>query len=226
MKRKLLWACVGLALLAAVAFTGCTGSDGSVYLTVTPEKSSYSLCGGFDTGLGLPSGWYSNTEYKVNAGTWNGAYVLAYYSYYSSGSYPYVYYTNTDGYVANSKYVDAFYIAQAVYNLGSAYRISGSIKLDKNSGSFLKDGTDRHYVLTLGWYYSDSTLSYNGVALSSRVIANTDQQLIKEFSSDSDTITLTFKKSATGMATGSFNMNAAPAGTVAPPSGSIMLQKK
>jgi len=225
MKRKLQGAFVGLVLLAAVAFTGCTGSDGSVYLTVNPE-SPYSLCGAFDKGLGLPSGWYSNTEYKVNAGTWNGAYVLAYYSY-NSGS-TYYYYANTySGYWTSSTHVDAFYIAQDVYNLGSAYRISGSIKLESNKGSFLKDGADRHYVLTLGWSYSDSTLSYNGVALSSRVIANTDQQIVKEFSSDSDTITLTFaKKSAAGMAAGSFNINAAPAGAGAAPSGSIVQEKK
>ena len=225
MKRNIQWAFMALVLLTAVAFSGCTGSDGNVYLTVNPE-SPYSLCGAFDKGLGLPSGWYSNTEYKVNAGTWNGAYVLAYYS--SNSGSTYYYYANTyNGYWTSSTHVDAFYIAQAVYNLGSAYRISGSIKLESNKGSFLKDGTDRHYVLTLGWYYADSTLLYNKVALSSRVIANTDQELIKEFSSDSDTITLTFtKKSAAGMAAGSFNMNAAPAGAGAAPSGSIMPQKK
>jgi len=225
MKRKLQGAFVGLVLLAAVAFTGCTGKDGSVYLTITPE-STYSLYGGFDSGLGLPSDWYSNTEYKVNAGTWNGAYVLAYYSS-NSGSY-YYYNTNTDGiWSSYNAYYDAFYVAKAVYDLGSGFRISGSIKLDKNSGSFLKDGEDRHYVLTLGWYYSDSTLLYNKVALPSRVILNTDQQLIKEFSSGSDTITLTFtKKPAEGMDTGSFNINAAPAGAGAAPSGSIVQEKK
>jgi hypothetical protein len=189
MKRKLQWAFVGLAFFAAVAFSSCKGDDGKVYLTVTTEND-YSGYGGFDTGLGLPANWSTNTKYEVHEGTWVGIYTLAYFSYSSSGNY--YYRTNSYGLIGFTSAVGAAYAAAYVTTLG--YYESGSITLKAEKGAFLSSGEDRSYVLTLGWYADESTLTYNKVPMASRVIANTDDKIIKEFTSDYDTITLTFNK--------------------------------
>jgi hypothetical protein len=214
MKKALLILCVAVAL----AFSGCSmfyGEDGDVYLKVT---SSYGFAAGFETGLGLGSGWYSNTNYKVNPGTWDYIYSAAeYYGYLpnASGYYRYWYSSNA----TTTKYgytsaVGSSYAAGDFYDDG--YYLSKSVTITANEGTLFMDGDDAYYTLDLGWYSGSSTVSDKEGPLASKVILDNAEKTVTEFVGSKHTITITEnKKAVAGPLPANFDMNAggrSPAG--------------
>jgi hypothetical protein len=214
MKRKMIWVVIGLAVILAVAFSGCsglTGKDGKAYLTVT---SDYSFHASTQSGLGLPSPWYSNTSYAVNAGTWNYKYTQAYYYGYSTYYGYYLYYLNAlpsgYSYWAETSYVSNATAAYDAYAYGDYF--TESITIATNPGKFLSNGADRNYTLDLAWDPADNTVSYNGVALPSDTVLDNAEKTVKIFKGAVDTITLTLDKTApkSGAAdTGAWSVKAA-----------------
>jgi hypothetical protein len=86
MKTRVAVALLGLALFAAVAFTGCTGDDGKIYGSIW-WSSSYSL---YTYNLGTTGGFPSNVtksvEYVIQPGSYYFSYSL-YYGPYGSSQY-------------------------------------------------------------------------------------------------------------------------------------------
>jgi hypothetical protein len=221
---RMTWGFSALVLLAVVIFSGCTGQDGKVYLSVTSDYYGYCVA---DSGIGFPETWSWNTSYEVNPGTWAIIYNLATTNgtnigYYNGYSYSYKAYTNS----SNSK--DSLMIIYANSPLSASsicysaakqvvkdgYYLGVSFKLEKEKGAFLKDGQDRDYVLDLAWNGGgDSTISYNGVPMTKTVLANTEDKVVLQFDSDYDRITLSFDKNA-AVPSGGLHANKAPDASV------------
>jgi hypothetical protein len=200
-----------LVVAIALSYSGCSlfyGKDGDVYLKVT---SSYGLCAGFDSGLGLGKGWYRDTNYQVNAGTYDYAYTLA--SYYGLTSKGYFYYINAMssgyGYSYGTKVGED---SAAVDGYSNGYYYPDQIAVDANAGALFSDGVDRYYTLSLGWSTSGTILSDNKGVLASKVILDNDEKTVTKFTSAHDTITITHnKKPVEGPLPGNLDVMSHPA---------------
>jgi hypothetical protein len=83
MKKTIFWACICLALFAAVAFTGCTGDDGKAYGSYTfPSGTILNYSGLKGSTGGFPSNAIAGVEYSFNEGNY-------YFYYYLEDSYYY-----------------------------------------------------------------------------------------------------------------------------------------
>lgn len=219
--KKILLALVA-ALAITVSFTGCptTGNPGSTYLTVTCS-STYGMHAGFDSGLGLGSDWSKDIQYKVNTGTYNYYYTLAYdmnnYAYSNSLGQNAWWYNinNSSGYYVNTSRVSEDYAAEQSYN---TYWYSDYITISANPAWWIFDGADRDYTLTLDWS-NNSILAGNGVPLTSKVLVDDATKKVTQYTSDKDIITITHNKVPTGSMPSGLDMNkssseTAPAGGI------------
>jgi len=204
MHRKLTIALLGIALIASFALAGCAGQDGKVYLAVVRD-SQYGVYCVLDSGLGLPDGWTvgtqnSATEYEVNEGAYSGLYNLAYYSgTHSEGWYQFNINSSTDQVFLNDTIYTQYDSSTAAYEAYNSvsYHVPLTFSLQKEKGEFLKNGQDRHYVLSLTWN-GDAGVSYNGMSMAKTILADTADKLVMEFSGAPDKLTLTIDKKAAG----------------------------
>jgi len=191
---------IGLVVLLAAALVvlgSCDiflGQDGRAFLTVTTVSPGTDyLTAATQSGLGLPSTWYENTNYQVNAGTWDYAYNICRVTYTAPNYYYYVNANSTSVSYSSDTLDDPYTVGANAFI--SYYYWLGSISISTNKGGLFAKGTDRYYTLVLGWYGASDTIVYeNGHMMASTVTADDSAKKVIQFTGKFDTITLTFNK--------------------------------
>jgi hypothetical protein len=130
----------------------------------------------------------------VNPGTWGFSYTLAQF-YETGGPDGYIYTVNAVNYNSGNWDDSSSSAVTAAYDaFEQNFYLVGSITIATNPGTLFQNGSDRHYVMTLGYTVDETTITYSGTMLSPKSVIDNGGQLIKVFSTDRDTITLTLNK--------------------------------
>jgi hypothetical protein len=163
MKRIFSIGAMVFIFLAMLAMAGCVfilgepGADGKAYVQVQCDESNYGLLGAIE---GFPNGWYTYTDYQLGPGSYDGAYVLFWYTF--DGATYDVYFNDTVGmqYLNFPSVSTALstYLSNDFSNNANGITFTISINPGEDGALFTDgaDGADKYYTLWLAWNPANS----------------------------------------------------------------------